>query len=276
MKPISRFAPSPTGYLHLGHAYAARIAYETAREKGGTFLLRHEDIDTSRVRPEFFAAIEEDLKWLGLNWDGEPLIQSTRIAAYEEVLEKLKSMGLLYPCFCTRKEIQATINSISNAPQDGAEQTYPKTCHRMSQKKVDQKIRNGESHSWRFDSEKAAEIHGPLTFNDLERGETGIDISINGDVVLARKDVGIAYHLAVVVDDEFQDVTHVTRGEDLFFATHVQRQLQEILGYREPIYRHHELINDEDGNRLAKRHDSLAIKTLRERGFSPAEVLDMI
>jgi len=265
----TRFAPSPTGELHLGHVYAAKVAHDLAKEAGGQFLLRQEDIDSSRVREEFYGKIEEDLQWLGLDWDGEILRQSDRQAAYMAALEALKEMGLAYPCFCTRKDIQAA----QSAPHGSEAAIYPGTCRELSPHDAEERITVGEAHSWRFDAGKAAEIHGDLSFEDLRFGKAHVDVAVNGDAVLARKDIGIAYHLAVVVDDEFQEITHVTRGEDLLGATHVQRQLQAILGYREPIYLHHALVCDENGKRLAKRDDARSIRHLRESGYSAEEVL---
>lgn len=267
---ITRFAPSPTGELHLGHVYAAKVAHDLARANGGTFLLRQEDIDSSRVREEYFGKIEEDLKWLGLDWDGDVLRQSDRQKAYVEALEKLKQMGLVYPCFCTRKDIQAALS----APHR-AELIYPGICRGLDPKEAARRIATGEPHSWRFDSMKAIALHSGLHFEDLRFGKTLVDPTINGDAVLARKDIGTAYHLAVVVDDEFQAITHVTRGEDLLGATHIHRQLQAILGYREPVYLHHELVCDEHGKRLAKRDDARSIRHLRECGHTTDKVLAM-
>jgi len=265
---VTRFAPSPTGDLHLGHVYAAKVAHDFARESGGRFLLRQEDIDAGRVKPEFYRHIEEDLEWLGLRWDGEILLQSGRREAYEDALETLKTMGLAYPCFCTRKDIQAALS----APHGSDAAIYPGTCRALSKQEAHDRIAAGEAHAWRFDAGKAAEIHGELSFHDLRFGKIRVDTSVNGDAVLARKDIGVAYHLAVVVDDEFQEITHVTRGEDLLEATHIQRQLQSILGYREPFYLHHALIRDEHGRRLAKRDAARSIRSLREQGCSPQEV----
>lgn len=269
---ITRFAPSPTGDLHLGHAYAAQVAHDLARESGGRFLLRQEDIDAGRVKPEFHRHIVEDLEWLGLLWDGEILLQSGRRQAYADALEKLKPMGLAYPCFCTRKDIQAALS----APHGSDTATYPGICRTLSTAETHERIAAGEAHAWRFDSTKAARIHGDLSFHDLRFGEIRVDTSVNGDAVLARKDIGTAYHLAVVVDDDFQEITHVTRGEDLLGATHIHRQLQAVLGYREPLYLHHALVRDENGTRLAKRDAARSIRSLREKGFSPEEVLAML
>jgi glutamyl-Q tRNA(Asp) synthetase len=272
---ITRFAPSPTGELHLGHAYAAKVAHDLAREHNGQFLLRHEDIDISRVREEYYSLIEEDLRWLGLHSDGEILRQTHRQAAYREALENLKQQGLAYPCFCTRKDIQAEVQRSLGAPHQLAEHIYPGTCRSLPEEEAAQRIANGEAHAWRFDSNKTSTIHGEISFDDLRFGKTPVNILANGDAVLARKDIGIAYHLAVVVDDAFQNITHVTRGDDLFESTHIHRQLQAVLGFSEPTYLHHQCICDENGKRLAKRDDARSIRTLREQGFTPDAVLDM-
>lgn len=272
----TRFAPSPTGELHLGHAYAALVARNLAREtKGGLFLLRHEDIDFSRVREEYYGMIEADLKWLGLDWDGEPLRQTDRLHAYAEALRKLKTLGLAYPCFCTRRDIQQETERIHAAPHSRETRLYPGICRSIHPEEAKQRMDTGESHSWRLDATKAAHFHGKLYFTDLEHGTIEVDANENGDVILSRKDIGVAYHLAVVVDDEFQEITHVTRGEDLFSATHVHRQLQALLGYREPTYLHHSLVTNEHGRRLAKRNHSKAIRLLREQGLSVADVIRM-
>jgi glutamyl-Q tRNA(Asp) synthetase len=268
---ITRFAPSPTGDLHLGHAYAAKVAHDLAREAGGRFLLRQEDIDAGRVKPEFYRRIEEDLEWLGFRWDGGILLQSARREAYEDALDTLKKMGLAYPCFCTRKDIQVALS----APHGPDTAIYPGTCRVLSARETHDRIATGEAHAWRFDAGKAAAIHGGLSFHDLRFGKIRVDTSVNRDAVLARKDIGVAYHLAVVVDDDFQEITHVTRGEDLLGATHIHRQLQAILGFREPAYLHHACLCDESGKRLAKRDDARSIRALREQGLSPAKVLAM-
>lgn len=295
----TRFAPSPTGRLHLGHALAARVAHDLARqEPGGVFLLRFEDIDGPRVREEFYRGIEEDLLWLGLQWDETPLRQSTRTAAYEAALTRLREEGLVYPCFCTRKDIQEEWARMASAPQGPAGPVYPGTCRPLTPAQSEEKRRDtgkipvprdelntgripvprdaltaaereeklaaGAAHAWRLDSRRAADLTGPLTFHDMRHGTIPVDPELCGDVVLARKDIGCAYHLAVVVDDAFQQITHVTRGEDLLPATHVHRLLQVLLGLPEPVYLHHELVLDAQGKRLAKRNDALAIATLRE------------
>jgi len=270
---ITRFAPSPTGRLHLGHALAAWVAHSLARDAGGVFLLRHEDIDGSRVREEFYHGIEEDLQWLGLTWDGEALRQTSRITAYDAALESLRDKNLIYPCFCTRREIQDEWARMGAAPQGPEAPVYPGICRHLTADGQQQKIASGIPFAWRLDSANAGELAGPLTFRDLRFGDISVNPGLLGDVVLARKDIGTAYHLAVVVDDAFQEITHVTRGEDLLSSTHVHRLLQVLLGLPEPLYLHHALVLDDVGQRLAKRNDSLSIKTLRDNGMSPAEVL---
>lgn len=270
----TRFAPSPTGRLHLGHALAAKVAHDLARsDPGGRFLLRFEDIDGPRVREEYYQGIEEDLQWLGFQWDETPLRQTERNAAYESALATLKDRGLVYPCFCTRREIQAELANMASAPQGPEGPVYPGICRKLSDEERGKRIHAGQAHAWRLDAEKAAAITGPLTFHDLRFGTLNVNPSLLGDVVLARKDIGTAYHLAVVVDDAYQQITHVTRGEDLLASTHVHRLLQALLGLPEPVYLHHELVLDEQGKRLAKRHDALAIATMRERGMSRDMVL---
>ena len=273
----TRFAPSPTGRLHLGHALAARVARDLARSQPyGRFLLRYEDIDAPRVREEFYQEIETDLQWLGLTWDEAPLRQTTRTAAYEAALTKLREKNLAYPCFCTRREIQNELTNMAAAPHGPEGPVYPGTCRHLNAVERGEKIVAGLSHAWRLDSRMAASMTGPLAFRDLRFGTIDVDPDLLGDVVLARKDIGTAYHLAVVVDDAFQRITHVTRGEDLLPSTHVHRLLQNLLGLPEPVYLHHELVLDEQGKRLAKRHDALSIAALRESGIKPEQALAQI
>ena len=270
---VTRFAPSPTGRLHLGHVFAARVAHSLARAAGGIFLLRHEDIDGPRVREEFYQGIEQDLTWLGLTWDGEALRQTSRIVAYDAALESLREMNLTYPCFCTRREIQEEWSRMGAAPQGPEAAVYPGTCLQLTAAEQRAKHRAGIACTWRLDSRRAGDLAGPLTFRDLRYGEISVNPRLLGDVVLARKDIGTAYHLAVVVDDAFQQISHVTRGEDLLSATHVHRLLQVLLELPEPAYLHHALVLDAAGQRLAKRNDSQSIMTLRDSGMTPAEVL---
>lgn len=273
----TRFAPSPTGYLHVGHAFAAKVAFDLARSAtDGEFLLRHEDIDADRVREHFYVAIEQDLQWLGLQWDQKAVRQTSRTVAYQEALEKLRAAGLIYPCFCTRREIREEIARMGGAPHEGDGAVYPGTCRNIPAKLRVTKIKSGAAHAWRLDASKLADHTGPLAFEDLRFGKISVDPNLLGDVVIARKDIGVAYHLAVVVDDAWQDITHVTRGEDLLPATHVHRLLQAWFKLPEPVYLHHPLATDPNGKRLAKRDGSQAIRHLREIGASAKDVLARI
>ncbi|MES2476162.1 MAG: tRNA glutamyl-Q(34) synthetase GluQRS [Verrucomicrobiota bacterium] len=271
----TRFAPSPTGRLHLGHVLAARVAHDLARSLGGNFLLRHEDIDGPRVREEYYQGIEDDLKWLGLPWHGDPLRQTTRSHAHETALASLREKKLVYPCFCTRREIQQEWSRMAAAPQGPEGPLYPGTCRHLTEPERQEKLASGIPCAWRIDASRASHLAGPLTFHDLRFGSIAVHPELNGDVVLARKDIGIAYHLAVVVDDAFQEISHVTRGEDLLPSTHIHRLLQALLGLPEPIYLHHPLMLDENGERLAKRNQSLSIEQLRQSGLSSSEILAM-
>ena len=267
---VTRFAPSPTGLLHLGHAFAAI----TAREAGERFLLRIEDLDTLRCREEFVDAILEDLAWLGLTW--EPVMrQSERTSAYRAALEKLDNAGLVYPCFCTRKEIVAEIAQAVGAPSGPDGPAYPGTCRHLLPQQRSERVAKGLPHALRLDATKAAAMVGPLEFQEQglgprgEHGRIAVQPLLFGDIVLARKDVPAAYHLAVVVDDAHQGVTLVTRGNDLFAASHVQRLLQALLGLSSPSYAHHRLILDAAGQKFSKRDQSLTLRTLRESGETP-------
>ena len=269
MAVTTRFAPSPTGALHLGHAFSALAAHDFARERNGTFLLRIEDIDPGRARPEHVAGIVADLRWLGIDWDGEIVFQSRRLALYAEALDRLKAMGLVYPCFCTRAEIAAEIAASASAPHgpDGAH--YPGTCRRLDPATRAARMA-GEPHAWRLDVARAVAGVGPLTWHDEIAGTVEARPEIHGDVVLARKDAPVSYHLAVTVDDAAQGISHVVRGRDLFEATHVHRLLQALLGLPTPAYRHHPLLTDAEGKRLAKRTGAPTIAELREAGADPA------
>lgn len=273
---VTRFAPSPTGHLHLGHLYAAQIARDFAAERGGIFLLRHEDIDTTRVRPHFYTEIEEDLSWMGIKWHGEALRQSTRLDHYLSALEELKDKQLVYPCFCTRKDVEQEISSLQSAPHGPEGPLYPGTCRSLHPEQINQKLAANEIPSWRLDAARAQEVCGHLSFSDLRHGHTQVIHGILGDIILARKDIGTSYHIAVVIDDAFQNVSHVTRGDDLFHATHLHRVLQHLLHLPEPTYLHHALIADISGQRLAKRHASLSIRSLRAQGFTPRQILQLL
>lgn len=280
MSIVTRFAPSPTGLLHLGHARAALFASQLARDAGGRFLLRLEDLDATRCRPEFAAAILEDLAWLGLDWDGEVRVQSAHLEAYRSLLANLCTRGLVYPCFCTRNAIRAEIVAAAAAPHgfsavapDGAPR-YPGTCRRLSRREREARIDAGESYALRLDMQAAIRIAGPLAF--IEAGvEADADPAPFGDVVLGRKEIPASYHLAVAHDDALQGVTLVTRGDDLREATAVQRLLQTLFGWPAPEYRHHPLMLNADGARLAKRDRAMSLRALRAAGVGPAEVRAM-
>lgn len=271
---VTRFAPSPTGYLHIGHAFSALSAFH-ARGRGGSFLLRIEDIDPGRCRPEFTDAILEDLEWLGLDWETPVRKQSDHLDDYGAALRKLDLRGLLYPCFCTRAEIQAEIERSGYAPQGPDGPVYPGICRKISEEKREERVENGEPYARRLDMTSAAAIAGPLAWRDEEQGLVKAHPERFGDVVLARKDVPTSYHLAVTVDDHLQGVTLVTRGTDLAGATDVHRLLQGLLGYETPRYQHHRLIRDVSGRRLAKRDQDMTIRALREHGYTPEEVIAM-
>jgi len=279
---VTRFAPSPTGLLHLGHAHAALFAGRVARAAGGRFLLRIEDIDQGRCRPEYEAAITEDLRWLGLDWEEPVMRQRGRFAAYGHALDRLRDRGLLYPCFCTRKEIQREIAGAGQAPHGPDGPLYPGTCRGLGEDERQARIAAGRAYALRLDTTKAMAMAvamaavGPLTWIEHGRGLDGAAVPaephIHGDVVLARKDVPASYHLAVTLDDAEQGITLVTRGEDLAPATHIHRLLQALLDLPVPAWHHHALIADAAGRRLAKRDDARSIRSLREQGLSAAEV----
>jgi glutamyl-Q tRNA(Asp) synthetase len=308
MDVTTRFAPSPTGRLHLGHAWSAIQAHDFARAHGGGFLLRIEDIDGTRSRPEHVEAIFRDLEWLGLGWDGEVVFQSQRLALYEQALDRLREQGLLYPCFCTRADIAASLS----APHGPEGAVYPGTCRGLDAPDL------SKPHSWRLDVARAL-AHLPLPTGEREgaraegvgrergtppataplpsaatrlppspRGGAGLywhdafagwiraDPLSHDDVILARKDAPASYHLAVTVDDAAQGVTHVIRGTDLFAATHVHRLLQALLGLPTPEYRHHALLLGPDGQRLAKRHGAPTLEALRLAGEDGRALADAL
>lgn len=261
----SRFAPSPTGRLHLGHGYSALLAHRFAREQGGRFLLRIEDLDPGRSREAYVAGILEDLAWLGIDWDGPVVRQSERLPLYAEALERLKAMDLVYSCFCTRAEIAREIAASGSAPHGPDGPVYPGTCRPGA---ADRRP-GGGPHAWRLDVTKALVLTGPLRWTDAEAGKIEAHPERFGDVVLARKDAPTSYHLAVTIDDAAQNVTDVVRGRDLFAATDVHRLLQALLGLPTPLYHHHALLAGPDGQRLAKRHDAPTLAGLRETGADP-------
>lgn len=268
----TRFAPSPTGRLHLGHAHSALFGWTIARRAGGRFLLRIEDIDQTRCRPAFEADLIEDLRCLGLDWDGPVRRQSDHMDDYRAALDRLDAMGLIYPCFCTRKDIAAEIARAGGAPHgpDGA--LYPGTCRRLTPDERRRRIESGAAFALRLDVDKAAALAGPLTWFDRDAGFQTATPQILGDVVLARKECPTSYHLSVTVDDALQGVTLVTRGRDLFFATHLHRLLQALLGLDVPQWAHHPLLTNAAGERLSKRDGAVSLRSLFDAGMTAEQV----
>ena len=269
---ITRFAPSPTGRLHLGHAHSALLAQHAVRAAGGRLLLRIEDIDSTRCRAEFSAGILEDFAWLGLEWEEPVRRQSEHLADYAAVLARLAALELVYPCFCTRSEILAEIARAGQAPHGREGPVYPGTCRRLDAAEREERIAARANHALRLDAERAATVTGPLHFEDRRHGMIPVNPGLLGDVVLARRDIGTSYHVAAVADDALQGVTLIVRGEDLLEATHVHRLLQALLEFPTPVYHHHPLLTDATGRRLAKRNRAVTIEELRHSGRSPAAV----
>ncbi len=292
MSETTRFAPSPNGWLHLGHAYSALFSADTAKALGGHFLLRIEDIDTGRCRPEYEQGIYDDLAWLGLTWETPVRRQSEHFDDYAAALKRLRNMGLTYPCFASRKDINNAIETSGIGPArwpvdpDGVA-LYPGLYKNISSADLNLLMWEGRDYAWRLDMEKALATAedmngGPITFMEetgSPRGQTGrlpIDPMRFGDVVIARKDVPTSYHLAVTLDDALQNVTVVTRGQDLFAATYIHRLLQVLLGLPEPRYRHHDLIRDKSGRRLSKSAKDMGLREMRLAGASPDQVRALI
>jgi glutamyl-Q tRNA(Asp) synthetase len=266
----TRFAPSPTGLLHLGHAASACFAAERARD--GRFLLRIEDIDQGRCREDFIAAIIEDLAWLGLRWEGEIRRQSHHFADYQAALQRLQAMELLYPCFCTRAGVAREIAAIGGAPQGPDGPLYPGLCRQLDPAESQDRMARGDAYALRLKMDRAVARSGALFWQDLGQGRQLARPSLFGDVVLARKDVPASYHLAVTLDDAAQGVTLVTRGADLFAASHLHRLLQALLDLPVPDWHHHPLLTDEQGKRLAKRDNAPSLQSMRRAGISAAEI----
>lgn len=266
----TRFAPSPTGFLHLGHAASALQGWRAARAAGGNFLLRIEDIDPVRCRPEYTAAIQEDLRWLGLDWDGPVRVQSAHFSAYRAVLDRLSARGLLYPCFCTRAEIAGAPHGPNDMP------LYPGICRALSAAERQDRIAAGTPYNLRLDMAAAcAAVSAPLSFREAGRGHIACHPARFGDIVLARKDTPASYHLCVTHDDAAQGVTLVTRGIDLLAVTDLHVLLQHLLGWPTPEYAHHPLLTDAGGKRLAKRDQGQTLRGLRARGIAADAVRAM-
>jgi glutamyl-Q tRNA(Asp) synthetase len=262
---ITRFAPSPSGKLHLGHAFSAAIGHTRARDSGGKFRLRIEDLDQTRCKPEFVDGIFEDLLWLGLDWDEPLLVQSERTAAYEAALDQLKERGLVFACFCTRADIAQSLT----APHGDAATSYPGTCRALPD---DPERRATTPHCWRLNSEKALELAGLPSWSEVDGQRFTANARDIGDAILARKDAPASYHLSCVVDDAESGVTMVVRGADLRASTPVQRLLQALLGLPEPTYLHHPLVTHQDGRRLAKRDLAPTLAAMRESGIDGPEL----
>jgi glutamyl-Q tRNA(Asp) synthetase len=278
----TRFAPSPTGYLHKGHAYSALTAFDAARAAGGRFILRIEDIDATRVRPEYDAAVLEDLRWLGLEWEDPVRRQSQHMADYHAALGRLRDQSLAYRCFRTRKEVLDEIARAPHGPGEGPDHRVFRGAP-LPEAEEARRLEAGQAFAWRLSLDAARSALGEAAWAGLgfteegegpngERGRIPARPELAGDVVLARKDVGVAYHLAVTVDDALQEITHVIRGQDLFEACHIQRLLQALLGLPEPVYRHHRLLLAPTGQRLAKRDRAEGLREIRARGVSAEEL----
>ena len=270
-RPAFRFAPSPNGRLHLGHAYSALLNEKMARHAGGRFLLRIEDIDTLRCTPELTQLMLADLAWLGLQWEEPVLRQSEHLADYHRAQQHLHDQGLLYPCFCSRQDIARRVSDDAARDPEG-QPLYPGACRRLPKAERARRLARGEPSAWRIDMKRAlAGLATPLFFRE-ENSRATAHPQNWGDVVLVRKDIATSYHMAVVVDDARQGITHVVRGRDLFHATSIHRLLQHLLDLPAPAYVHHGLIDDGEGRKLSKSLGSRSLGDLRKEGASPADV----
>ena len=274
MTVVTRFAPSPTGELHLGSAYSAWTGWHRAREAGGRFLVRIEDIDVRRCKREYEASMLVDLEWLGFAWDGEVRRQSEHFADYGRALDRLDERGLVYPCFCSRADIEREIAASANAPHGPDGPLYPGTCRHLSVPERRQRMTAGHEHCMRLDADRAAKEAGPYSFFDETLGRVDGQPLLMGDFVIARKDTPTSYHLSVTVDDHLQGITLVTRGVDVLPSTHVHGLLQKLLGYETPRYAHHQLLTDTSGRRFAKRDRDMTIRAMREGGMTPEAVIE--
>ena len=277
MKLRTRFAPSPTGHLHIGNGYSALICQQWAGENGAELLLRIEDIDHTRCRNEFGPDILEDLQWLGIVWHGEVRHQSDYLTDYHEALARLQKLGVIYPCFCSRSHIRAEVERMGLAPHTSDEtDPYPGICRNLDIHQRERRIQK-EAFAWRLDMAAAARLTDKaLAWRDNHGRHHPVDPFSHGDVVIGRKDIGISYHLAVVVDDAIQGMTHVIRGKDLVTSTGIHRLLQALLGLPDPVYIHHDLLHDEHGVKLSKRHGAPTLSQLRDMGADPDHLRDVL
>jgi len=264
----TRFAPSPTGYLHVGNALSAFYCQQWAENNHAQLLLRIEDIDSNRCRGEFSVAIIEDLQWLGLHWHGDIRYQSKHLDAYRQAIAQLRRMQVIYPCFCTRRDIQQEILHLGLAPHtEDNTPHYPGTCRQLSAAEQQDRQQTGQAFAWRIDIDRALDVTGPLNWTDKHGQKHPVDASLN-DAIIGRKDIGFSYHLAVVVDDAAQGISHVIRGEDLRASTGLHRLLQALLKLPTPVYIHHPLLCDTHGERLSKRNHAPSLHDIRTSGIA--------
>jgi glutamyl-Q tRNA(Asp) synthetase len=275
-KTRTRFAPSPSGLLHLGHAYSALFAEKEAKDGDGTLLLRFEDIDGERCDPIYEKQIEEDLSWLNIQWEDNPRRQSEHLTDYSAALKKLESLNIIYPCFLSRRELNDALSAPHNIPTQTNNIMPLNTDQYLSETERERRIKKEEPFALRLRMTAALKMVGPLYWHDIDKGPQIARPEIFGDAVIGRKDIPTSYHLSVVVDDAIQKVTTVTRGNDLFEATHLHRLLQELLGLHVPLYKHHKILTDNKGQRMAKRDKSITLQSLRLSGKKPADIYKMI
>ena len=271
----TRFAPSPTGHMHLGHVFSALFSYEAAKKLGGKFILRIEDIDSQRSSKVFEESIYEDLEWLQIKYSTDIRYQADHMDDYKGAIKELQKLDMVYPCFCSRSDIKAEIMRAGNAPHEEETSIYPGTCRRLSKEEQIKKIAIGTSFAWRLNIRAAAKKLGNLVWRDLRLGKHTVPVGTMGDVVLARKDVPTSYHLSATLDDHIQRIGLVTRGEDLVSATHVHKIIQSLLELKSPIYLHHPLILDSKGVRLSKRTRAQTVKSLKTSGLKRNDVIDL-
>ena len=271
----TRFAPSPSGHMHLGHAFSAIFAYEISKKLGGKFILRIEDIDPNRSSLLFEESIYEDLEWLNLKYDKKVRRQSEHMEDYKAAIEELNKLGFVYPCFCSRTDIKAEIMRAGNAPHQEENIFYPGTCRRLTQKERLKKLEKERNFAWRLNVRAAAKKLDNLVWEDICLGVKNIPVGTIGDVVLARKDIPTSYHLSVTLDDHIQRIGLVSRGEDLVESTHIHRIIQLLLGLKSPLYFHHPLLLDTNGQRLSKRNRAQTLKSLKSKGYKREDVIDL-
>ena len=271
----TRFAPSPTGHMHLGHVFSALFSYEAAKKLGGKFILRIEDIDSQRSSKVFEESIYEDLEWLQIKYSTDIRYQADHMDDYKGAIKELQKLDMVYPCFCSRSDIKAEIMRAGNAPHEEEASIYPGTCRRLSKEERIEKISTEASFAWRLNIRAAAKKLGNLVWRDLRLGKHTVPVGTMGDVVLARKDVPTSYHLSATLDDHIQRIGLVTRGEDLVSATHVHKIIQSLLELKSPIYLHHPLILDSKGVRLSKRRRAQTVKSLKTSGLKRDDVIDL-